>query len=231
MKKTAQEENAAPEISLIETIGNSDLDDLAIDTGEVLLDQLLQAGIARDLPIIGSVVGLVKFGVSVRDYLFLNKTLRFLYHLKDISLEERRSFSEQLSLDKKLKQQVGENLILVLDRLDNVKKSDFLGRFFNAHITGKIDLQAYEKLATALDRVKVQSLPGLADFYRQFDGKNYKQLQENPTLPRDVIQDLISAGLIDIRFMPGMVIISVDDFETGATKTGKLFVEIALELM
>jgi hypothetical protein len=229
MKKTSQDDKASPEISLVETIGESDLGDLSVETTEFLLDQLLQEGSVRDFPIISSIVGLVKFGISIRDYVFLKKTVRFLYHLKDIPPEERMSFSKQLSSDKAFQQRVGENLILMLDRLDDMKKPEILAQFFKAYINGKIDLQTYERLAIAVDRVKIHSLPSLLEFYRQFDGNNFDQLMDNPTLPHDDIQDLIYAGLIDIRFMPNVVVADMSNFESGVTKLGKLFVEIALK--
>ena len=92
-----------PEMSLIETIGKSNLSNLALDTTEALLDQLLQGGLLRDIPLVGSLVNLTKAGIDISNYLFLRKTVRFLYYLKDIPEKERQRFVVQLEADKKSK--------------------------------------------------------------------------------------------------------------------------------
>ncbi len=64
-KNSSEQIPTVPETSLIGTIGKSDSINLAIDSGEVLLDQLLNDGPVKDIPIIGSVVKVAKAGIDI----------------------------------------------------------------------------------------------------------------------------------------------------------------------
>jgi len=46
---------------------------VASDLLEVGLDQLLEEGVFKDIPIVGSAIGLVKAGRTIRDQLFEKK--------------------------------------------------------------------------------------------------------------------------------------------------------------
>lgn len=225
---TDKSKEFTPEISLIKTICQPNLSSLSGDIAESLFDQLLEEGFIRDLPIVGSLANLARTGSTIREHLFLKKILRFLYQLKDLSFEKRYQFDKQLEANPELQQRVGENLILWLHRLDDMQKPNLLGRIFKAYINDQIDYKTYEKLAIAVDRIKMQSLAGLVEFYSKYNGTNYNDLMEHPTLPHDVIQDLILCGLIDIRFMPG-VVVSEADFNSGVTDYRQTFCRHCLE--
>ncbi|MEP0873697.1 hypothetical protein NDA01_28595 [Trichocoleus desertorum AS-A10] len=218
-----------PVNSLMDTICNSDLTAISSDIAEALLDQSLQEGIVHDVPILGSLINILKVGRTIQDRIFLKKVLQFLHQLQDVPPDKRLRFSEQIANDPKFRERIGSNLILWIQRLDDMEKPNLLGRIFKAYIDGGIDYPTYEKLALAVDRVKIQSLNGLAEFYGKYDGTTYDSLSESKhNLPNDVIQDLIVSGLIDIRFMPSILTTS-PNFDSGVTRIGKLFVEIALE--
>lgn len=203
----------APEMSLIETI----LSDLTVDITESLFDQLLQEGLLRDIPVVSSLVNLAKAGVDAANYLFLRKTIRFLLHLKDVPEEERRRFVDQLDTDEKLKRRVGENLFLLLHRLDDMQKPELLGRIFRAFVVGKIDYVTYQKLSTTVDRIKVYSIPYLLEFYSD---------QPTPESSDDeTLQDLAFCGLVNIPKAEGLVF---GRSGYAGNELGRLFIEIAL---
>jgi hypothetical protein len=66
------------ERGLLKTILNSDLRDVVKDSGEVLFESLLVDGVLKEIPVVRSVVGVVKTGLNVRDQLFLIKVMKFL---------------------------------------------------------------------------------------------------------------------------------------------------------
>lgn len=207
----------SPEMSLIETIGKSNLSDLALDTTEALLDQLLQGGLLRDIPFVGSLVNLTKAGVDISNYLFLRKTARFLYYLKDVPEEERRRFIVQLGVDEKFKKRVGENLFLLLHRLDDMQKPELLGRVFKAYMEGKIDNLTFQKLSAAVDRIRIYNVPYLLEFYSK------------PPDPKEeddeALQDLAFCGLVTAPVVEGLVLGRVG---YTSNNLGQLFIEIAL---
>ncbi len=68
--------------SLDKTLRNSDLQNLSVNLAEVALDSFLNEGVARDIPIIGSLVGIVKTSGSISDAIFTKKLIHFLLPIK-----------------------------------------------------------------------------------------------------------------------------------------------------
>ena len=212
-----------PEVSLMSTIAESDLSAVAIEIGEVALDGILADGFLREVPVVSSLVGLTRAGVQIANYLLIRKILRFLYHLEDIPAEKRTQFVDQLRRSGTLKQ-VGEQLLLLLHRLDDMQKPELVGRVFRAYLEGRIDHRTYHRLCIAVDRISLQSVPGLIDFYQSAD-----ELAHGTFKPDDgTIQDLVICGLVDIGYVPGLIT-DAHGLQGGTTELGKLFIEIALE--
>ncbi len=57
--------------SLDQTLKNSDLQNVTIDLAEVCADSLMQDGIIKDVPIIGTIIGMIKSAIQIKDHLFL----------------------------------------------------------------------------------------------------------------------------------------------------------------
>lgn len=227
MKKEKEETEVIPEASLLDTIGGENIEGLFSDAGEFTLDVLLQDGVLRDIPIVSTVVGFTRIGLGVRDYLFLKKTARFLRNLADIPVQERKAFIKKLESEKGFRERVQENLLLMLHRLDNMQKPDMLGKIFRAYLMGQIDFDVYQKLCTAVDRIKIQSIPHLIEFYRGYDASNFDDLFKR-NIDEDAFQDLVACGLVDMRFIPDMLL--AESFNSSKIADfGKLFVEIVFD--
>jgi hypothetical protein len=61
--------------------------------GCTCLDSFLDNGLVKDIPVLGTIVGLYKSSISISDKLFIKKVLHFLAELKDIPQDKR---SEQI---------------------------------------------------------------------------------------------------------------------------------------
>jgi hypothetical protein len=207
-----------PEMSLLETINSTNLSDLLIDTGEVLVDQMLSESPFRDIPIIGSIVRIAKAGIDISNYLFIKKVMRFLFALREIPQSKRHKFIEQINEDEKLRKRVGENLFMLLHRLDDMQKPEMLSRVFGAYIQGVIDYLTYQKLATAIDRVNVYNLHCLIDFYKE-DSK-HKVADDH------IMQNLAMAGLVNIMVVKGMHVGPLEGYTKN--EIGNLFIKIVM---
>lgn len=135
----------------LETVFNSELRDVAKDSAEVLIDSLLDDGILKEIPIVRSVLGLAKAGISVRDRLFLEKVMRVLSPLSEYTSEQRQEFLRSLDADEVKK--ASQYLILYIDRLDSIEKTGMLGKVFEAYLTGKIGYKAMLYFAHFIDSV------------------------------------------------------------------------------
>jgi hypothetical protein len=204
--------------ALIDTIGKADLTTLVSGVGETILDQFLDSGVLRDIPIFGSLISLTKAGAGIRDALFARKLYDFLKHIHDIPPAQRQEFAARISVDERHRRRVGENLLLLLDKLNDMSKPDMLGRICKAHIEGRIDFETLQRLGNAVERISVYSVPMLQAFY--------SERSPQPEQSEEILQELAICGLVSIQFSP--LIAGGKGGEFGRNELGKLFIEMAL---
>lgn len=136
---------------LLETVFNADLRDVAKDSAEVFVDSFLTDGVLKEIPIVRSVIGLAKAGITVRDRIFLEKVIKVLSPLSKYSSQQRQEFLKSLDPDEVKK--ASQYLILYIDRLDSIEKTAMLGKVFEAYLTGKISYKAMLYFAHFIDSV------------------------------------------------------------------------------
>jgi hypothetical protein len=154
----------------------SDLLDVAVDLATDI--ELLES-----LPFFGSAVKAARLALSVRDRLFLRKVQLFLLALPKIGDAEKARLHEQLDNDKDFRDRVGETLVLILERLDSMKKPEMLAKVFAYFIKGKIDDQEFRRLASAIDLAFVDDL---------------MVLSRGPVISDDTLWSLVRAGFAQI---------------------------------
>ncbi len=181
---------ASPGRELVRTVASAKLADVVFDAAEVALDENLADGVLKELPIVGTVVKLVHAGQSISEALFVRKLLRFLTELQGVPTEERKKLLEEYPDSSEKQRVLGENLLLALERLDDVEKPKILARFFTAYIRSEIDYMTFTRLARSLERFNLALLPNLRWFYTR----------EEPQVPtsEEVIHELSLAGLATV---------------------------------
>lgn len=179
-----------PGTALVRTVAGRELGDMVFNTAEVALDSILDEGVLRELPIVGTLAKIARAGQSIAEELFLRKLLRFLIELKSIPAEERVKLLERYPDGSDEQQDLGENLLLALERLDNVQKPTLLARFFAAYVREQIDYATFSRLAEALERFNLDLLPQLRWFYTR----------EGPAIeiPEEIEHELSLAGLVTV---------------------------------
>jgi hypothetical protein len=153
--------NIDSEDSLIRSIADSDLSDVAIDTSEIILDSLVEDGVLKDIPIFGWALKALKAQRSIRDALFLKKVALFAKGARAVSGEKREEFKKRINDDKEHRKRVGESLLLFLERHERLEKSLYLGRLFAAYLNNDITYAQFSQLAAALDKAVVEDLEAL----------------------------------------------------------------------
>ena len=176
--------------ALVRTVAGNQLTDAISDLAEVTLDQNLMEGVLKDVPIVGTLFKLARAGQSISEELFLRKLARFLADLNAVPVEEREKLLEQYPDTSEEQRVLGENLLLALERLDDVKKPAILARFFSAYIRSEINYLTFTRLARALEKFNIELLPHLRWFYTH----------EEPTIetPEEIIHELSLAGLVTV---------------------------------
>lgn len=160
------------ENSLIETIQSADLTDLGTELAEIGLDQLLEEGPLKDVPILGILLRVRNGVLDIRDYVFLKKVGKFLFRLREVSESDREKFRTKMR-DKDLRRKVGENLTLLFDRLDDMQKPPLIGQLFLSYMGDQITYDGFQRLATAVDRAFMPDLIDLKnDHYSDSSVRN-----------------------------------------------------------
>lgn len=165
MTEDQKEQLQTPGTALIKSIADSDLGDLGIDIGENFIDALLNETISTDIPVLRSILGIVKAGRTIRDYYFVKKVVRFLKGLDDIPEQERRAVCRTLEADQKTRGRWGETLLLVLDRYDHLDKPAMMADLFKGFTRGEIGFDEFLRFSSAIDRAFIEDLRQLLRFF------------------------------------------------------------------
>ncbi len=175
---------------LLNTVAGNNLINATIDVVEVMLDQNLADGVLKDLPIVGILAKLAQAKQSIFEELFLRKLVRFLSALKEVSVEDRAKLIEKYPDFSDEQRILGENLLLALERLDDIEKPLVLAQFFLACVKGEIDYITFTRLARSLEKFNMALLPNLRWYYT----RNEPAVET----PEEIIHELSLAGLVTV---------------------------------
>ncbi|WP_462325630.1 hypothetical protein [Desulfoplanes sp.] len=183
--------------SLMQSALSGGAADIAGDVAELALDAALNEGLLKDLPVFGWFFKAYGMVGSIRERILLGKIAKFLQATAAVSDSDRTKFREKFAADPEFCRKIGENLMLLLDRHDNMDKAHILGKVFSAYLRGIIDYESFLKIASAVDRALISDLKRLEEYYRKiqsYEPKMGKAFAE--VLDDETSQSLYIAGLV-----------------------------------
>jgi len=184
--------------SLEKTITHGDLKDVSIDLVELSLDNLLEDGIAKDIPILKTLIGVGQTVANIRDRLFLKKILAFLSEINKISKEEREEMVYEIDSSNEYKIKVGEKIIYLLDKADDHQVARVIGILFCAFIKAEISYDEFAQSSAIINSIFINDLSDFVD-----DNNNYLSLKK--------AENLLNSGLYVIEIEP--IDVEVEDSE------------------
>lgn len=189
-----------PNKSIELAIKNPNLQSLTQDYGELLIDGMMDDGVLKDIPIVGSVVNTIHFVNSISKHFASKKIYKFLYQLNEISEDERNKKINEINASGKYQSTVGEMIFELLERIESDGKPEIIGKLFAAVIEGKIKYISYLKSTHIIKNIFYYDLVDFLDNYKstdfvcQFQGKEYIAL--------DMINENIrNSELIDTKIV------------------------------
>ena len=171
--------------SLMDSVSSEDLVSIGETVTEPLLDSLLDNETLKDIPIIGTIAKLYSVGKDVRNYFYTRKIYDFLFCLKDIPLQKRKEFIDEISNSEKKHQEFGETVLLLLERADNLKKPVIIGNVIKALINENISYEHAMRICAMVDKCYYPDLKYLLNFE---EGK-----QENSF----IAENLLNVGFLE----------------------------------
>ena len=187
--------------SFKETLTDSNLHNVTIGLAETITDSFITDGILRDIPIIGTIVGLTKASMNVADTLFLNKIFAFLSELESIKPSDRKKMIDKIDSSEKYSVKVGEKLLYIIDKSDDRETAKLIAKLFVAFLENELDYSDFLKSAKIIENIYIGDLT------------NFLKKDENQ-LGQDDIDDFLNTGLIT-TYTEEVSVEDEDDWKAG----------------
>lgn len=148
--------------AIVKGVCNPEAKDLAVDLGDLSLGALLDETVLKEIPIIKLVIACLKTGMAIHNQLFLRKVAGFLLACPQFTDTQKETFVREHLSDPTKAKNLGAALVLILDKLDDLEKPEMLAKVFAAFLRGKIPLECFRRLASAIDIGFMEDLKVLA---------------------------------------------------------------------
>lgn len=149
--------------SLEKTLKDSDLQNITTGLAEALLESLIEDGIAKDIPIIGTIVGLGKVALGIKERLFLKKIIYFISELRNIPSSKRKQMVDNIDSSGEFSTRVGEKLLHIIDKCEDHEKSQIVARLFAAFIDQKLSYKEFLRSSSIVERTMLEDLSWFID--------------------------------------------------------------------
>jgi hypothetical protein len=146
--------------------------DLSVDYSEVFIDDLIEDGILKEIPIVKSVVGVIKAGISINQFWFAKKLLTFIreFNTGQIDSEKKIKFQEKINSDLKYRKKVTEQVMVFLDKYLEINKAKVSANLFKAFVEEKLTYDQFISISISLDRLHPESFK----FFNEIEKLNYE---------------------------------------------------------
>lgn len=145
------------------TVSLSNLEEIAKEITEITIDSFLKEGVLKELPIMGSLIGVWKTGVAIRDYRFLNKMLLFLDESSKLTPKKREKIIERLE-DLEYQTEAGEKLLAIIDQLETGSKAKILGTTMVLFGNNEITKEEFWRVAYIIEKLPMSDILALKNW-------------------------------------------------------------------
>ena len=110
----------------------------ALETSEAIIDTVLDNEILKSIPVVNTLIKIVKGTLDIRDRLFIAKISSLLKSIENVPPEFKEKIRRKISDDPKGAQKVGETVVFVIERLTSLDKADIIGKVVLAYLDGHL---------------------------------------------------------------------------------------------
>ena len=121
------------QVKKLPTLLGESLGDPVEDISELAIDAVIQNGLLKDIPIVGTIVGFCKLGMNLRERNLLKQTLNFINEFNNgtIDPEKLRKYQEEIKANpKKAEEELGRCLLILNSTIETIH-SKIQGRLFS----------------------------------------------------------------------------------------------------
>lgn len=170
--------------------------DVISDYLEIGIDSLMNEGILKEIPIVNTIVGVLKIGKNVHDRNLLKQTLTFINEFNNNKISHDKLKQYKITIEnnpKRCEEELGRILLLLNNFIDK-EKSIMLAQIFKAYIEKIINWNEFCEYSEIINRLFIQDINLLNMIYdgRVTDTTNRGDLYR--------VERLNSLGIIGISF-------------------------------
>ncbi|MAT58066.1 MAG: hypothetical protein CMF23_08855 [Ignavibacteriae bacterium] len=142
-------------------MSTKDIVQLTLENSEILIDQLNENNILKDIPFVGNAFKIASIANDVRGRLFIAKLAKFILSLDQIPSEDKSKMINKLKSDPNESNRIASKLIFVIDRITDVDKSEIIANIFIAYIKEQLNSEDLCRILDSLDRAYIKDIQKL----------------------------------------------------------------------
>lgn len=212
MQNQTMEKKESLENSLFKDLTGNSIE-LTSELGELTIDQFIDNDLLKEIPFFSIFYKSIKTAKGIREAMFVMKVYKFMKEFNSIKEKEKDLFLQKISSDSKERTKIGQTLILILEKIDNLDKTSILANLFAAYMEQKISKSEFMHLCSI---VQASFIDHLETFFKT---------QKINDIPQEIQSSLSSFGLmspliIDTQTMYGEeVLLEKNDYHLVYTLT------------
>ena len=176
-------------------IKSKELKDISIELVEKALDSNVTNEIAKEFPILKSIIAVRNIYTSYSDRIFIKKAMNALLELGETNWKER----VELTSDLDDKNSTGvEKILIAINHLETIEKCKVFGRLCKLKALGKIDIDSFKRITKLIQDAYLDDLRLLPDFSKRLEEKKKKKSSYNNDsyISMEEYYPLMNLGLI-----------------------------------
>lgn len=200
--------------------------DTLTDYLEVGIDNFIEDGVLREIPIVKSIVSGLKIAKNIYDRNLLKQTITFLNELNNGTISKDRLIAYKTTIEnnpKKCEDELGR-VLLYLNSFMDKEKSIMLSKLFKAYVNQIINWNEFCEYSEIVNRLFIQDIQVLKEVF--IDNKDIIDDFDN----KYRIDRIASIGLVNLnsssRYYSEDEELLLDDFTIAKTEISEKFVNI-----
>lgn len=189
-----EEKSLMPIDSFQSIIVSDEVLDTLGEITEVCLDQFLDDGLWKDMPIIGTVVSIIKTFGKIQDIITFKMQLAFIQQLRNGCVSEKAINKRKEAYQKKEKwfSEEAEKIVLYLSRCTDYKKAKLYAEIYLDFINQEISYETMSEYFEIVDRIM---LPDIIKLDQLNDNPAYKPTIQNKDIPDEEVIEITDIAL------------------------------------
>ena len=135
-----------------------ELAEIAFENAEAYFDTMLNSELAKNIPLVGTAVALIRSAKDYRNRVFARNLAQFVRDVESVPAPFKEKLRAKLAADQKDARRLADTLMVVVERCADEEKAHFLSAVFISYIDGAIDSTMFRRLCMAIDAAFIDDL-------------------------------------------------------------------------